>query len=84
MASAVLIPVELSLMWFGTTINGNGSVPCERRFDEHIGDEHRHGAVGKVHDTAAAVLEDESQPEDGESGARAEAEDQKEEVAGHG
>ena len=51
---------------------------------EHVGDEHRHGPVGEVDDARAAVLEHEALAENRVSRAGAEAEDHKQDVAGHG
>ncbi len=77
-ASAVLMPVALSLIWSGTTITGSGKDAVGAQVHEHVGDEHRHGPVSEVDDTAAAVLEYQAQAKDGVGGARAEAEDQEE------
>ena len=64
--------------------HGQLKLPEAAEVDEDVGDEHRHGAVGEVDHARAAVLEDESLAEDGVGGARTEAEDQEESVAGHG
>ena len=63
--------------------HGQLELPEAAQVDEHVGDEHRHGAVGEVDHASAAVLEDQSLAEDGVGGAGAEAEDQEEDVAGH-
>src|SRR6185437_5980335 len=64
--------------------HGQFELPEAAQVDEHVGDEHGHGAVGEVDHASAAGLEDEPLAEDGVGGAGAEPEDQEEEVAGHG
>jgi hypothetical protein len=59
-------------------------LPKAAEIDEDVGDEHRHRTVREVDHASTAVLEDEPLAEDGVGGARAEAEDQEQAVAGHG
>ena len=59
-------------------------LPEAAQVDEDVGDEHRHRAVREVNHAGAAVLQHESLAEDGVGGARAQAEDQEQGVAGHG
>ena len=51
---------------------------------EHVGDEHRHRAVGEVDDARAPVLEHETLAEDRVRRAGPEAKDEEEDVDGHG
>ena len=73
-----------SEIWWGMITTGSSSSPEAAEVDEHVGDEHRHRAVGEVDHAGAAVLEDETLAEDGVGRAGAEAEDQEQDVAGHG
>ena len=73
-----------SEIWCGMITTGQLELAEGAQVDEHVGDEHRHRAVGEVDHAGAAVLEDEALAEDRVGRAGAEAEDQEEDVAGHG
>ena len=68
----------------GDDHHGQLELPERAEVHKYIGDEHRHGAVSKVDHAGAAVLEDETLAEDRVRRARAEAENEEQDVAGHG
>ena len=58
--------------------------PARPQVDVDVGDEHGHRAVAKVHDLRTAVLEHQPDRQEGVDRAGAQAEQQEEQVGGHG